>query len=206
MSKTLLRPTRDRLTASDDVFSRDEVERARRYHRPRYLARLVDLAFTLAVLATLAFAPPGDALYAPLEPLPWPLRALALPALVAALSALVRLPLSFWRSYLHERLWGLSTQTLGGWLADRAKSLGVDVALTTAFLFGLAAAATAFPDWWPLLAAPAGAALVLFLSFVAPVVLEPLFNRYAPLADEQLAQELRELVERSEVPDCYVLV
>jgi len=55
----------------------------------------------------------------------------------------------------------------------------------------------------------AGAALalaVLFLSFVAPVVLEPLFNRFRPLEDEALAVDLRELSERAGVPVRDVLV
>ena len=44
------------------------------------------------------------------------------------------------------------------------------------------------------------------LSFVAPVVLEPLFNRFAPLADEELARSLRELSVRAGVPVSEVLV
>ncbi|HEY6030423.1 MAG TPA: M48 family metalloprotease, partial [Gaiellaceae bacterium] len=44
------------------------------------------------------------------------------------------------------------------------------------------------------------------LSFVAPVVLEPIFNRFRPLEDEQLAAELRELSVRAGVPVRDVLV
>ncbi len=68
------------------------------------------------------------------------------------------------------------------------------------------ALARALPGWW---AVPAGAALalaVLLLSFVAPVVLEPLFNRFRPLDDEALAASLRELSERAGVPVRDVLV
>src|SRR5205085_4164203 len=54
-------------------------------------------------------------------------------------------------------------------------------------------------------AAAAGATLVLVLSFVAPVVLEPLFNRFRPL-DGALADDLRRLAERARVPVRHVLV
>src|SRR5205085_9915599 len=54
-------------------------------------------------------------------------------------------------------------------------------------------------------AAAAGATLVLVLSFVAPVVLEPLFNRFRPL-DGALADDLRRLAERAHVPVRDVLV
>src|SRR5438045_96094 len=68
------------------------------------------------------------------------------------------------------------------------------------------ALARALPGWW---AVPSGAALalaVLFLSFVAPIVLEPLFNRFRPLEDEALAADLRGLSERAGVPVRDVLV
>ena len=57
-----------------------------------------------------------------------------------------------------------------------------------------------------LAAAVVGSVLVVVLSFVAPVVLEPLFNRFAPLADEELARSLRELSVRAGVPVSEVLV
>jgi STE24 endopeptidase len=47
---------------------------------------------------------------------------------------------------------------------------------------------------------------VLLLSFVAPVVLEPLFNRFRPLEDETLAARLRALSDRAGVPVRDVLV
>jgi STE24 endopeptidase len=46
----------------------------------------------------------------------------------------------------------------------------------------------------------------LLLSFLAPVLLEPLFNRYSPLQDATLAAELRRLAERAGVPIRDVLV
>jgi STE24 endopeptidase len=44
------------------------------------------------------------------------------------------------------------------------------------------------------------------MSFVAPVLLEPLFNRFRPLDDERLAAELRALGDAARVPVRDVLV
>jgi STE24 endopeptidase len=44
------------------------------------------------------------------------------------------------------------------------------------------------------------------LSFVAPVLLEPLFNRFSPLADPELSESLRTLSRRAGVPVRDVLV
>ena len=73
-------------------------------------------------------------------------------------------------------------------------------------VLGFLAVARAMPGAWPAVVAPGAALLVLLLSFIAPVVLEPIFNRFRPLADEVLAQDLRALSERAGVPVRDVLV
>jgi STE24 endopeptidase len=86
------------------------------------------------------------------------------------------------------------------------KALGVGVLLTAAVWCAGVGLARALPGWWPAAAAPALAAGVLVASFVAPVVLEPLFNRFRPLEDAQLAAELRALGDEAGVPVRHVLV
>jgi Zn-dependent protease with chaperone function len=187
-------------------FTDAEVERARRYHRPLYAALAVDAALGFGVLAALAYSRVGDWLYEPLESWPWPLRTVAYAAVVVGVAALVRLPLAFWRGYVYERRWGFSTQSLRGWMVDRAKGLALAVVLTALPVLALVAVARAFPRAWPLVAAPGAALFVLVLGLLAPLVLEPVFNRFAPLSDEELAAELRAVAKRAEVPIREVLV
>src|SRR5919202_2491439 len=182
-----------------ELFSVEQVERARRYHRPLYLALLLDVTLGLVVLSVLAFTRAGSWLY---DAVP----GAAFPALVVAVTALVRLPLAFWRGHVRERRWGFSTQGARGWLGDRAKSLGVALVLTSGGVLGLAGLARWLPSRWPLVAAPGAALVVLLVGFAAPVVLEPLFNRFAPLRDEELAARLRGLARRAGVPVRDVLV
>jgi Zn-dependent protease with chaperone function len=187
-------------------FSRDEIARAGAYHRPLYLALLGDLALSVALLAALAWSALGDWLFSPLESISPVAAAAAYAALVTAFSSVLRTPLACWRGWWRERRWGFSTQGIGGWLGDRAKGLGVSVVLGAAAWAAAVALARALPGWWAL---PAGAALalaVLLLSFVAPVVLEPLFNRFRPLEDEALAASLRRLSQTAGVPVREVLV
>jgi Zn-dependent protease with chaperone function len=187
-------------------FSPDEIARAGAYHRPLYLALLGDLALSVALLAALAWSALGDWLFSPLESISPVAAAAAYAALVTAFSSVLRTPLACWRGWWRERRWGFSTQGIGGWLGDRAKGLGVSVVLGAAAWAAAVALARALPGWWAL---PAGAALalaVLLLSFVAPVVLEPLFNRFRPLEDEALAASLRRLSQTAGVPVREVLV
>jgi STE24 endopeptidase len=192
--------------ATGSAFSADDVERARRYHRPLYAVLLLDVVLAAGVLAVLAWSAAGDRIFSAVDPLPPVAAGAAYAALVVTCSSFVRTPLAFWRGWWRERSWGFSTQSAGGWFADRGKGLAVSIVLAAGAWAATVALARAFPGWWAL---PAGAALalaVLFLSFVAPVVLEPLFNRFRPLEDEGLAADLRGLSERAGVPVRDVLV
>jgi STE24 endopeptidase len=184
----------------EELFERDQVERARRYNRPAYLAFLINAATGLAVLAALAF---GGLSF---EGLPWWAAAIVLAVLAVTCPLLARLPVGYWFGYLRERGWDFSTQTARGWLADRAKGLVVGLALTVPVMVGLVALGRALPDVWPLPAAIAGGLFVLVIGYVAPVVIEPLFNRFERLADEELVGALLALGDRAGTPVRDVLV
>jgi STE24 endopeptidase len=194
------------LIPAEEIFSAAQVERARRYHRPIYVVRVVGIALGLLVLGLLSFGAAGDALYGLVDSWPWWAAALVFPALVVVVQFVVSTPLAFWRGYVHERRWGFSTQTVRGWTVDRLKGLLIGVVLTAVPLFALIAAVHVFPSWWAVVAAVGAALFVLVVGFIAPVVLEPVFNRFEPLEDEELANELRDLSQRAGVPVREVLV
>jgi STE24 endopeptidase len=181
-----------------DRFSAEERERARRYHRPLYQAVVVRLLIVVAVYGLLA----GHGITG----LGWAGDAAAWAATVTVVATVAALPLDFWRSYVRERRWGFSTQGLAGWSGDRAKATLIGLVLATGAWTGLIALTRAVPSWWPAAAGAAAALVVLILSLVAPLVLEPLFNRFEPLDDARLAQELRELAQRGGMPIRDVLV
>jgi Zn-dependent protease with chaperone function len=187
-------------------FSHEEVERASRYHRPLYASLVVSFGLSVAVYSLLAWTWIGDRLWDAVAGLGWAGAAAAWAGLVLAVADLVGLPLAYWRGFLRERRWGFSTQTAREWIVDRGKGLAVSILLGVAAWTGVVGLARALPGWWPAPAAAALALAVLFLSFVAPVVLEPLFNRFRPLEDEHLAGELRALARRAGVPVRDVLV
>ena len=197
-------PPKSGRTDALTFFSSEEVARARSYHRALYWAGAADVVIEAGVLAALVWSGLGAAL----DPgsLAWWGRTPAYAALVVAGSAAVRTPLALWSGLIRERRWGLSTQRLLSWAADRAKAVGVNILLTAVALLALVGLARALPGWWTAPAAAAFAFAALLLSFLAPVVLEPLFNRYSPLQDATLTAELRRLAERAGVPIRDVLV
>ena len=196
------------MTRADAVglFGEDQVVRARRYHRPLYAALAVRLAIELSLLALVVFGPLGDRLFGPAAGWPWWAQVAWITALVEVLTTAVALPVSFWAGFVRERRWGFSTQGLGGFIGDRAKALTLGFGLSAAAFVGLVGFARLLPRLWPLPAAAGGAALVLALGFLAPLLVEPLFNRFRTLDDAELVAELRRLADRAQLPINTVLV
>jgi len=185
-------------------FSAEQVARARSYHLPLYWSAAVELTLATAFLAALAWSAAGTVLDP--ESLPWWARTLAYASIIVVLFAALLTPLAFWRGYVRERRFGFSTQTSGGWLIDRLKAVGINLVLVPPLLLALVTSARALPGWW---VAPAGVAfaLVLFLfSFLAPVLLAPLFNRFMPLDQEPLRTRLHTLARAAGVPVEAVLI
>lgn len=182
-------------------FSQEEIERASRYHRPRYTLLFVRTALTVCILLALHFGVGRD-----LDGAGWAGAAALWAVLVVVALDLVSLPLDLWHGYVRERAWGFSTQTLGGWVADHAKGLALSVALTVGAWTAVVALGRAWPSWWVVPAAAGAALIVLFLLFLAPVVLEPIFNSFRPLEDASLAERLSALADRAGAPVKTVLV
>jgi STE24 endopeptidase len=179
-------------------FTKDEIDRARRYHRPLYIAGGARLVLVVGVYALLA---DGS-----ISGLGWAGDAALWAAIVTIATTLVCLPLDIWSGFVRERRWGLSTQSPGGWLTDRAKGTAVGIVLAAGAWTALIALVHALPSWWPLAAAGGAALAVLVLTLLAPLLLEPLFNRFQPLPDAQLAGSLRRLADEAGVPIKGVLV
>lgn len=138
-------------------------------------------------------------------PGPWIVKAVAGGLLVLVLADLVTLPFAAWRHTVLVR-YGLSTQDWGGWAADVLKSAaigGVIGALALAAFFTLTHYA---PNWWWAWGAAGAAGLVILMSFIFPVLIEPVFNKFTPMQESPLRTSLMAMAQRDGVPVKDVLV
>jgi STE24 endopeptidase len=135
----------------------------------------------------------------------WRLQVIVVGTALIVAGALVRLPLGLWSELVHERRWGFGRQTLRGVLADRAKGIVIGALIANIALLGLWWLLRS-TRWWWLLGWLGMTSLSLLLTFAAPVVLAPLFNRFRPLEDDELRREALSLGEATGVPIRDVLV
>ncbi len=200
-------PRADQLAALDQLPG-DQVARGREFRaalRPgSYSAMVLGLVVALVLgltplgawLVTQAGRPFGGN---------WVAQALLGGLAVVLVAEFVTLPLAAWRHVIVVR-YGISTQTWGAWAADLLKSWAVGAVIGGVALLGFYTITHFAPRWWWAFGAAGAAGLVVLLSFVLPVVVEPVFNKFTPMADGPLRTELMELAARDGVPVKDVLV
>lgn len=124
------------------------------------------------------------------------LRQLLLLGSVALLLGLLGLPFSLWRQFRLEARFGFNRMTPGLFAADLAKGLVVALLLGTplaAAILWLMAEAGAL--WW-LWAWGLWTLFNLLLLFIYPTFIAPLFNKFTPLTDPELAGRIKQLAQR----------
>lgn len=121
---------------------------------------------------------------------------LAVIASATLFTALVGWPLSLYRVFGIETRFGFNRMGWRLYLADRLKSLLLACVLglpLLALILWLMQSAGRYWWWYAWLA---WAAFSLTLTWAYPAFIAPLFNRFQPLADTQLAQRLEALLKR----------
>jgi STE24 endopeptidase len=183
-------------------------DKASRYHRLKRQASVLSFAWSLALLggvlwsgASLTLRNVAERVAAvPGGPDAWQ-ASLAVVIYVAMLSALAEagsFPLAIYSEFLLERRYGLSNETLRGWLVDRSKSFGLGLLLGCGGAAILYALIRSSPEQWWLPAGAVFALLIVGIANVAPIVLLPLFYRVKPLDSESLRTRLIGLAERAD--------
>jgi len=109
-------------------------------------------------------------------------------------------PLTVYEGFVREHRYGLATQTFGPWLIDQGKALLISIVfggLLVVALFGIVRRLER--TWWIW-----GAAVtVLFLMFgalIAPVFLEPIFNKVTRLEDPRITQPILSMARANGIP------
>lgn len=158
-----------------------------RYHRLARRAGVVSLALSAGLLLLMTVLRPQ-------------LPVVAYAVILTALHELITFPISWYRGFLLEQRYELSSEPFAAWLRDHAKGFALAAVFAGAIAWGVYRLMAVSPRWWWVLAAIAGALVTLLLARLAPVVLLPLFYTFRPLDRPALEARLTELSERAGVP------
>ncbi|MEV4766138.1 M48 family metallopeptidase [Micromonospora chokoriensis] len=200
-------PRADQLAALRDLPA-EQVAKGREFRAALRPGSYTALAVGLLVALALGLTPLGSRLVE-LVGRPfgghWAAQAVLGGLAVVLVADLVTLPFAAWRQSVLTR-YGLSTNGWSGWAVDLLKSYAVSAVIGAVALFGFYAVIRLAPRWWWAFGAGGAAVLVVLLSFVLPVLVEPVFNRFTPMEQGPLRTELMSMAARDGVPVRDVLV
>jgi STE24 endopeptidase len=198
----LLRPRTDPIepapVRASDYFTPEELERSRAFRRPQRVLALAGVAADAAALTWLVAGrsgPPGLLRRRRRRPV------LAGAAAAAALSvglSVAGLPLSA-VSRKRSLDVGLATQSWPSWASDLAKAWGIGAVFAGAGGAAGVALMRRFPRGWWAPGAAVGVGFGVATTYLGPVVLDPIFNRFTPLPEGSTRADVLDLARRAGV-------
>jgi STE24 endopeptidase len=103
------------------------------------------------------------------------------------------------REYLIEKRFGLSQQGTRGWRADQIKAILLSFVLGYPLLLLLFLLFSRVPRYWWILAAGGFSFFQLFISFLFPVLILPIFFRQRTVEDDELNEGVRKLFSVADI-------
>ena len=113
------------------------------------------------------------------------------------IGGLIGLPLSLYQTFVIEQRFGFNNTTPKLWLSDMLKGLLVGMVLGLPILWLVLWLMQAGGTWWWLYTWAALVVYQLFVMWIAPNVIMPLFNKFTPLEDATLKDRVTTLMTRS---------
>jgi len=115
---------------------------------------------------------------------------------LAIVLGIILFPFNFISSYIIERKYGLSNQSLVKWIIEETKSIGIGLPILLLILLVFYAIIVNFQKMWWILFATAMILFSLLINYIAPVIIMPIFYKFEKVGDEGLVDEIKEFCKK----------
>jgi Zn-dependent protease with chaperone function len=198
-------------TVTAYTLTPEQFRKSEGLHRTGVALSLASTIFGLGILVALIavrFAPKVQRVVESISKRRFVQALIFVPVLLLTL-AFFEFPLEVYGHHV-SRAYGLSVQGWGSWLADWAKAQCLAVVFATLILWALYAVIRRAPRRWWLYAWLAALPVMAAMVFAAPVLIDPLFNRFEPLArtNPELATQLHGLAHSAglDIPESRIFL
>jgi len=109
-------------------------------------------------------------------------------------------PMAVYEGYFREWKYGLATQTIGPWMWDQVKGLGVGLVMggiLTVLLFWVV---RKLPRTWWIWGAVVTMLFMVFAVMIGPVYLQPIFNKVTRLDDPKVTRPILAMAQANGIP------
>ncbi len=110
-------------------------------------------------------------------------------ALLSLITTAIEFPLSFYEGFIVPHQFDLTNQSFASWIGDFGKAIGVDL-LIGSFLAALALLAIRLVRRWWIVLWLGSIPFIILGVIITPLIIDPLFNKFEPLKDQQLRRDL----------------
>jgi STE24 endopeptidase len=117
-------------------------------------------------------------------------------ALLTVATAILEFPFDFYSDYAVPHQFKLSNQGFASWMGDQAKGLGLNI-IIGGLIVGLALLGIRKVRRWWIALWLGSIPIIVILVVIAPVLLDPVFNKFEPLKDATLRQALLDQAARA---------
>ncbi len=123
-----------------------------------------------------------------------------------AFTWLLELPWSVYSNWWRQKQYGLTSQAFGGWLPENLMGTAISVVFTALFLALLYVLIRRARALWWLWAGGLTAGFIIFGMLIAPIYVEPLFNKYTPAPPGAVRDEVVAMAKSVGVPSDKIFV
>lgn len=107
------------------------------------------------------------------------------------------IPFDLYVTFVIEKKYGFNTKTVKLWIIDFVKSLILGTILMGIMISAALALIHFSPEYWWLLVWIFFLCFSIFMMYLSPYIIEPLFNKFTPLDDEELESEIKTLADKA---------
>ena len=119
--------------------------------------------------------------------------------LLSCLSYLLTFPIKYF-AFSISKQYGISIQTFESWMKDNLIGFWIEALLLTIVVYVIMYLISKSPKRWWLYTWLLSIPFTLFLMFIQPVVIDPLYNEFYPIQDKELEQEILQLANQADIP------
>lgn len=119
--------------------------------------------------------------------------------LLSSFSWLVSFPIKYF-SYSVTKKYGISIQNFDSWMRDQLISFWIGAIILIIIAYVIMLLISKSPKKWWVYTWVLSIPFTLFLMFIQPVVIDPLYHDFYPIKDKELETEILKLADKAEIP------
>jgi len=116
------------------------------------------------------------------------------------IGTILSFPLTVYQGFVREHSYNLATQSFGSWMGDQLTGLVVGVLLGSIALTLIYAVIRKAPNTWWVWGTGVSVVFLMFVNFIAPVYIAPLFNDYKTLEEGPLRDSIMSMARANGIP------